>query len=310
MNVIYTQLKNYQWNKPTKGHPLFYFMEENRELEKILEKIKKTIQPQNISELRNLVNELKDFEKHYLRKENLLFPYLEKKWENFRCLQLHWSLHDDIRKKLKELTAYITDKNEAKRAFERLMSIEGCTGVLVQPMLSGTELFIGAKYEEKFGHLLMFGLGGIFVEVFKDVIKTLAPVGKNDVLSMLKELKSYKFFEGVRGKEPVSAELFAEIVTRISALLKVVWLFDRPVSNSGRIAALVQSFTERIDPVYMEARAVERVDALLKECDGVVATADSEILDSGVEWFDMVSMIAEESIPEAKIIDLSDKERG
>ncbi len=96
-------------------------------------------------------------------------------------------------------------------------------------------------------------------------------------------------------------------IVKAAAPVRVVWLFDRPVSNSGRIAALVQSYTERIDPVYMEARAIERVDTLLKKCDGVVATADSEILDSGVEWLDMVSMIVEESIPEAKIIDLSDK---
>ena len=121
MNVIYTQLKNYRWKKPEKGHPLFYFMEENRELEKILEKIKKTIQPQNISELRKLVSQLHEFEKHYLRKENILFPYLEKRWENFRCLQLHWSLHDDIRKKLKELTAYISDKDKFDHQLNKLI---------------------------------------------------------------------------------------------------------------------------------------------------------------------------------------------
>ena len=54
--------------------------------------------------------------------------------------------------------------------FERMMQIPEVTGILVQPMLKGTELFIGAKYEEKFGHVVLCGLGGIFVEVLKDVL--------------------------------------------------------------------------------------------------------------------------------------------
>ena len=53
--------------------------------------------------------------------------------------------------------------------FERMMQIPEVTGILVQPMLAGTELFVGAKYEAKFGHVVLCGLGGIFVEVLKDV---------------------------------------------------------------------------------------------------------------------------------------------
>ena len=60
--------------------------------------------------------------------------------------------------------------------YDRMMQIEGATGVMVQKMLKGTELFIGAKYEERFGHVVLCGLGGIFVEVLKDVSSGLAPL--------------------------------------------------------------------------------------------------------------------------------------
>ena len=103
---------------------------------------------------------------------------------------------------------------------ERMMHIEGAKGVLIQPMLSGTELFAGVKKEDKFGHLLLFGLGGIFIEVLKDVRTTLAPLGKREVLEELKKLKSYKIIQGVRGQEGVNEDLFAEVLVHLSALVQ------------------------------------------------------------------------------------------
>lgn len=103
--------------------------------------------------------------------------------------------------------------------FERMMKIEGAKGVLVQPMLSGEELFIGAKFEEPFGYLIMCGLGGIYVELLKDISIGLSPLSKQEVHNMLQSLKSYSLFKGVRGKEPVSEERFVEIVLRLNALL-------------------------------------------------------------------------------------------
>lgn len=105
--------------------------------------------------------------------------------------------------------------------FDKLMQINNATGVLMQPMLSGTELFAGVKFEDKFGHLILFGLGGIFIEVLKDVRNLLSPVSYNEALSEIKMLKSYKIIEGVRGKEGVDEKLFAEIITRLSALVTV-----------------------------------------------------------------------------------------
>lgn len=103
---------------------------------------------------------------------------------------------------------------------KRMMAIDGATGVLLQPMLSGTELFAGVKKEDKFGHMLLFGLGGIFIEVLKDVRAMLAPVNKTDVLAEIKKLRSYKIIQGVRGMDPVDEERFADIVVRLSALVQ------------------------------------------------------------------------------------------
>ena len=76
--------------------------------------------------------------------------------------------------------------------FERMMQIPEVTGIMVQPMLKGKELFIGAKYEEKFGHVVLCGLGGIFVEVLKDVSSGLAPLSYEEAYSMIRSLRAYK----------------------------------------------------------------------------------------------------------------------
>ena len=104
--------------------------------------------------------------------------------------------------------------------FERLMNIPGATEVMVQPMLKGQELFIGSKYEEKFGHIVLCGLGGIFVEIFKDVASGLAPLAKEEALSMVRSLRGYKVFKGARGKKGIDEHQFAELVVRLSALLR------------------------------------------------------------------------------------------
>ena len=102
--------------------------------------------------------------------------------------------------------------------YKRLIKIEGATGVLIQPMLKGTELFAGVKREGDFGHLVMCGLGGIFVEVLKDISIGLAPVGPVEADHMLRSLKGYKILEGVRGQAGVNIQKFREIIVRLSLL--------------------------------------------------------------------------------------------
>ena len=106
------------------------------------------------------------------------------------------------------------------KEFYRMMKIEGARGVLLQPMIKGQELFLGAKHEPGFGHLIMCGLGGIFVEVLKDVSSALAPVTHTEALGMICDLKGYGLFKGMRGKKGISEDAFAEIMVRLSALLQ------------------------------------------------------------------------------------------
>ena len=105
--------------------------------------------------------------------------------------------------------------------FDRMIRIPDTTAILIQPMLSGTEIFAGAKREGSFGHLVLCGLGGIFIEVLKDVKAGLAPLSLNEASEMIKGLKSYGIIKGARGQEGVNEEMFAEIIVRLSALVKV-----------------------------------------------------------------------------------------
>lgn len=121
--------------------------------------------------------------------------------------------------------------------FLRMMKIQDTTAVLIQPMLSGIELYIGAKQEDKFGHLVLCGLGGIFIEVLKDVSSGLCPISKEEGLSMIKSLKGYKILEGVRGQEGIDIKLFAEIISRVSALVsacpEIVEMDINPLLGKG-----------------------------------------------------------------------------
>ena len=114
----------------------------------------------------------------------------------------------------------IHSKEHLKLEFERLMSIDSARAVLIQPMLEGTELFIGAKYEARFGHIILCGLGGIFVEVLKDVASGLAPLSHNEAQSMIRSLRAYKIIKGTRGLKGVNEYKFAEIIVRLSSILR------------------------------------------------------------------------------------------
>jgi acetyltransferase len=104
--------------------------------------------------------------------------------------------------------------------FDRMMQIPNATGVMVQKMLKGTELFIGAKYEERFGHVVLCGLGGIFVEVLKDVSSGLAPLSYAEAFSMIHSLRGYKIIKGTRGQKGINEQKYAEIIVRLSTLLR------------------------------------------------------------------------------------------
>jgi len=115
----------------------------------------------------------------------------------------------------------VNDEKTVVKEFERLIKIKDTYAVEICPMYYGTEIFIGASKEEKFGHQILFGLGGIFIEVLKDVKAALAPVGKQEALELIKLLRGYKILKGVRKQEPVNEELFADTIACVSALVEI-----------------------------------------------------------------------------------------
>lgn len=115
----------------------------------------------------------------------------------------------------------VRDEATVRSEFRRMMQIPETYAIMLAQQLRGTEVFIGAKRDDKFGHLVLCGLGGIFIEVLKDVQAGLAPISREEAHSMIRRLRSYKIIQGVRGQEPVNEDRFAETVMRISALVKV-----------------------------------------------------------------------------------------
>ena len=108
--------------------------------------------------------------------------------------------------------------DEVVREFRRMIQLPEVTSVLIQPMLRGLELFAGLKREPKFGTLVFCGLGGIFVEVMKDVSSELAPLTMDVAHDMIRRLRGSEMLKGVRGQDPVNETRFAGILVKLSAL--------------------------------------------------------------------------------------------
>ncbi len=104
--------------------------------------------------------------------------------------------------------------------YERMMRLPDVTAIMVQPMLKGQELFLGAKYEDRFGHVVFCGLGGIFVEILKDVSYGLAPLSYDETFSMIHSLRGYPIIKGARGQQGVDEQQYADIIVRLSTLLR------------------------------------------------------------------------------------------
>ncbi len=87
-------------------------------------------------------------------------------------------------------------------------------------MEPGTEVMLGVTRDEQFGHALAFGLGGIFVEVLKDVTFRMLPLSKEGVIDMIGDLRGRRVLEGVRGRPPADVDAIAELGERLSRLIE------------------------------------------------------------------------------------------
>ena len=115
----------------------------------------------------------------------------------------------------------VKNSEQVIKEFDRMINIKDTTAILLQQMLSGRELFAGAKKEDKFGHIILCGMGGIFIEVLKDISSGLAPLSKDEAIYMIRNLKSYGLIKGTRGQEGVDEAKFADIIMRLSLLVSV-----------------------------------------------------------------------------------------
>jgi len=115
----------------------------------------------------------------------------------------------------------IKNKEEFEEYWEEIQkNIEGknIEGVLVQEMCGGNEIALGMKRDSQFGPVLMFGLGGIFIEIIKDVSLRVAPITKGEAIEMMRETRGIKILEGARGKKKADLERIAEMLVNLSNL--------------------------------------------------------------------------------------------
>jgi acetyltransferase len=107
---------------------------------------------------------------------------------------------------------------EVEGAGKELLAKASKAHLLVQEMVQGTEVLVGARTDPQYGPFLMAGLGGIFVEVLRDVALRLLPVGEGEALEMLKELRGYRVLTGVRGQPPRDIKALARAMAGVSEL--------------------------------------------------------------------------------------------
>ena len=132
----------------------------------------------------------------------------------------------------------IASDEDARLAWTHLLAIPDAKGVLLQPMIGGQEVILGASREGDFGHLVMFGLGGIYAEVLKDVKFALAPLSKGESLRMIRGIQSYRLLEGVRGEAGMDIDILADNVQRLGRLVsdfpQIVEIDLNPIKGVGK----------------------------------------------------------------------------
>jgi acetyl-CoA synthetase (ADP-forming) len=143
----------------------------------------------------------------------------------------------------------IRNREEARSAFEEIRAHMGTdAGVLVQEMVKGQrELVVGLTRDPQFGPCVMFGLGGIFTEILKDISFRVAPLEKRDALDMMQEIRGHKILEAVRGMEAADLDTLSDILIKV-----------------GRIGLENETVKEiDINPVIISGNKPVAVDALV-----------------------------------------------
>ena len=104
---------------------------------------------------------------------------------------------------LKGVVVGIKTPQELIEVYQRFSQVEGFAGMLIEEMVSGIEVIIGAKIDVQFGPIILLGMGGTSAEIYRDVSLRMAPLSPVDIASMVKCLKAHELLEGYRGSEPI-----------------------------------------------------------------------------------------------------------
>ena len=142
----------------------------------------------------------------------------------------------------------IDTESKLINGFEELIAIKNTTGVLIQPYSKGIEVFVGAKREGAFGHLLLCGMGGIYIEVLKDVQSGLVPINMEDANAMIHNLAAYPILKGIRNQDGINISMFAQVIYNISRLIEI----------APEIAEL------DLNPLFADSKKIFAVDARIR----------------------------------------------
>ncbi len=113
----------------------------------------------------------------------------------------------------------ISSGNHLKKEMERLLKLDGCETILVEEMVQGLEIIIGAKIDFQFGPVVVFGIGGTSVEIYNDTAIRMAPLKPGDVFSMAASIKARELLSGYRGKDGVNMEILTYTLVKFSHLI-------------------------------------------------------------------------------------------
>ncbi len=113
----------------------------------------------------------------------------------------------------------ITSLAQARKTYARMAKIPGFSGVVAQEMVKGTEIIIGGKRDVQFGPTVLVGLGGVFVEVFKDYAIGICPLTPRNAGEMLESLRAYPILAGYRGKKGADLKKLGETILKVSRLM-------------------------------------------------------------------------------------------
>jgi acyl-CoA synthetase (NDP forming) len=125
---------------------------------------------------------------------------------------LHKSERDGV-------VANIDSGDKLIQTFDRFYQFEEFAGMLVEEMVRGVELIVGAKIDFQFGPIILLGIGGTGVEIYRDITLRMAPLGQRDIESMIKCLKAHQILEGYRGSKPISLIELSRLLTTFSGLV-------------------------------------------------------------------------------------------